>query len=223
VSEAKPRPRSKPLVRRVVRAVLGVYMRLYHRLELQGAEHLPASGPALVVINHASLLDVPALMVLDPYPDTATIAKASLFKVPVISWLLRQWGAIPVERQGRDSTGVRALLSVLRNGQVLAVAAEGRRTRSGRLEPINAVLAKIAVSAGVPVVPVGMAGSFNALPPGAFVPRPVKLVVRVGRPFVFERGTDVEQAALRIRQEIAALLPPEQRPLDLDSAPASAA
>jgi len=223
VSEAKPRPRSKPLVRRVVRAVLGVYMRLYHRLELQGAEHLPPSGPALVVINHASLLDVPALMVLDPYPDTATIAKASLFKVPVISWLLRQWGAIPVERQGRDSTGVRALLSVLRNGQVLAVAAEGRRTRSGRLEPINAVLAKIAVSAGVPVVPVGMAGSFNALPPGAFVPRPVKLVVRVGRPFVFERGTDVEQAALRIRQEIAALLPPEQRPLDLDSAPASAA
>jgi 1-acyl-sn-glycerol-3-phosphate acyltransferase len=223
VTEAKPRPRSKPLVRRVVRAVLGVYMRLYHRLELQGAEHLPASGPALVVINHASLLDVPALMVLDPYPDTATIAKASLFNVPVISWLLRQWGAIPVERQGRDSTGVRALLSVLRNGQVLAVAAEGRRTRSGRLEPINAVLAKIAVSAGVPVVPVGMAGSFNALPPGAFVPRPVKLVVRVGRPFVFERGTDVEQAALRIRQEIAALLPPEQRPLDLDSAPASAA
>ena len=207
----------------MVAAVLGAYMRLYHRLELQGAELLPASGPAIVVINHASLLDVPALMVLDPYPDTATIAKASLFNVPVISWLLRQWGAIPVERQGRDSTGVRALLTVLRNGQVLAVAAEGRRTRSGRLEPINAVLAKIAASAGVPVVPVGMAGSFNALPPGAFLPRPVKLVVRVGRPFVFERGTDGEQAALRIRQEIAALLPPEQRPLDLDSAPASAA
>ena len=143
-------------------------MRLYHRLELQGAELLPASGPAIVVINHASLLDVPALMVLDPYPDTATIAKASLFNVPVISWLLRQWGAIPVERQGRDSTGVRALLTVLRNGQVLAVAAEGRSTPAVGSSRINVVLAKIAASAGVPWCPFGTAGSFNALPPGAF-------------------------------------------------------
>jgi len=209
---------AQPPIRRVVRAILGVYMRLYHRLELQGAEHLPRSGPALVVINHASLLDVPALMVLDPYPDTATIAKASLFRVPVVSWLLRQWGAIPVERQGRDSTGVRALLGVLRNGQVLAVAAEGRRTRSGRLDPINPVLAKIAVSAGVPIVPVGVIGSFKALPPGALFPRPGKLTVRVGPPFRLERGTDTELAAHRIRRAIAALLPPEQQPLDLEPA-----
>jgi 1-acyl-sn-glycerol-3-phosphate acyltransferase len=210
-------------MRRVARAILGLYMRLYHRLEMQGGTNLPPRGPALVVINHASLLDVPALMVLDPYPDTATIAKASLFKVPVVSWLLRQWGAIPVERQGRDSTGVRALLSVLRQGRVLAVAAEGRRTRSGRLEPINAVLAKIAVNADVPVIPVGISGSFKALPPGAFFPRPVKLLVRVGRPFQFERGTDTALAARRIRQEIAALLPPELQPLDMDAVDESAA
>ena len=205
------------LTRRITVGVLGAYMRLYHRLELQGGEHLPRSGPALVVINHSSLLDVPALMVLDPYPDTATIAKASLFKVPVVSWLLGQWGAIPVERQGRDSTGVRALLGILRAGRVLAVAAEGRRTRTGRLEPINLVLAKIAASANVPVVPVGITGSFKALPPGAVLPRPVKLVVRVGRPFTFARGTTAEQAALRIRREIGALLPPELQPLDMEA------
>jgi 1-acyl-sn-glycerol-3-phosphate acyltransferase len=209
--------------RRVVRAILAAYMRLYHRLELQGGENLPARGPAIVVINHSSLLDVPALMVLDPYPDTATIAKASLFKVPVVSWLLREWGAIPVERQGRDSTGVRALLSVLRQGRVLAVAAEGRRTRTGRLEPINAVLAKIAVSAEVPVIPVGITGSFRALPPGAFLPRPVKLLVRVGQAFRFDKGTDTAVAARRIRQEIAALLPPELQPLDMAAVDESAA
>jgi 1-acyl-sn-glycerol-3-phosphate acyltransferase len=201
------------MLRRVVRAILAVYMRLYHRLELRGGELLPPRGPAIVLVNHASLLDVPALMVLDPYPNTVLIAKASLFKVPPLAWLLRQWGAIPVERQGRDSTGVRALLKALRDGCVLAVAAEGRRTRSGRLEPINAVLAKIAASAEVPLVPLGISGTFEALPPGAILPRPRKIVVQVGAPFRLDRGTETALAAERIRSAIAALLPPEQQPL----------
>jgi 1-acyl-sn-glycerol-3-phosphate acyltransferase len=201
-------------LRRIVRAILAVYFRLYHRLELQGREVLPPSGPAIVLLNHASLLDVPALMVLDPYPNTMLVAKASLFKVPGVAWLLRQWDAIAVERQGRDSSGVRALLKALREGHVLAVAAEGRRTRSGRLEPINLVLAKIAASADVPLIPLGIAGSFEALPPGAAFPRPRKIVVRLGPPFRIPRGTDPIVAAARIRSEIAALLPPQQQPLD---------
>jgi 1-acyl-sn-glycerol-3-phosphate acyltransferase len=215
VAAESPGGRARPpAVRRAVRAVLGVYMRLYHRLELRGAAHLPPRGPAIVLVNHASLLDVPALMVLDPYPNTVFIAKASLFQVPVVGWLVGQWGAIAVERQGRDSTGVRTLLKALSAGKVLAVAAEGRRTRTGRLEPINAVLAKIAASVGVPLVPVGISGSFEALPPGAHFPRPRKLLVQVGEPFRIARGTDATDAARRIRAEIAALLPPDQQPLD---------
>ena len=199
-------------MRRLLLAIIGVYMRLYHRLELQCGELLPLHGPALILLNHASLLDVPALMVLDPYPDTITIAKASLFKVPVVSWMLRQWHAIPVERQGRDSSGVRQLLGALRNGHVVAIAAEGTRTRSGRLGPINPVLAKIATLADVPLVPVGVIGSYAALPPGAVLPRPAKITVRVGRTFHLERGTDPAEAARRIQAEIAALLAPEQQP-----------
>jgi 1-acyl-sn-glycerol-3-phosphate acyltransferase len=166
-----------------------------------------------VLVNHASLLDVPALMVLDPYDNTVMVAKASLFNVPGVAWLLSQWGAIAVERRGRDSTGVRALLRALQQGCVVAVAAEGRRTRTGRLEPINPVLARIAVSAQVPLIPLGVGGSFRALPPGAIVPRPKKIVVRVGPTFRFEPRTDAAVAAERIRSEIAALLPPEQQPL----------
>src|SRR5216117_1798465 len=96
-AERQPTTERAPLVRRILRAVLTVYMRLYHRLELHGAERLPSRGPAIVLVNHASLLDVPALMVLDPYPNTILIAKASLFKVPGVGWLLREWGAIAVE------------------------------------------------------------------------------------------------------------------------------
>jgi 1-acyl-sn-glycerol-3-phosphate acyltransferase len=212
-STASAGPPSLPFARRFIKVVLGPYMRVFHALELQGAEHIPPRGPAIVVLNHASLLDVPALMVLDPFPNTATVVKASMFKVPIVSWFLRQWGAIPVERQGRDSTGVRNMLAVLRSGGVMAVAAEGRRTRSGRLEAINPILARFAAGADVPILPVGIGGSFHALPPGAFFPRPGKILVRIGPTFRLPPGTDAAAAAERIQREIAALLPPEMQPL----------
>ena len=204
----------QPFAWRVIKAVLGPYARAWHALQLEGRENLPPHGPALLLLNHASLLDVPMLMVVDPYSDTVTLAKASLFKVPIVRFALRQWGAIPVDRQGRDTAGIRLLLRHLRAGGVVAVTGKGRRTRTVHLGPINPVLARIATGAGVPLVPVGIVGSFEALPPGRFLPRRHKILVRVGRCFQLPRDMDGETAARRIRQEIAALLPSSQQPLD---------
>ncbi len=208
-------PSREALRRRVAKRVLRAYMRLWHDLGVEGLEHLPPRGPLLVLVNHASLLDVMALMSVDPYTDTATVAKASLFRVPLVKQVLEAWGAIPVERHGRDIGGIRTLIGALRSGRVVVVAAEGRRTRVGRLEPINPVLARIAATADVPLVAVGIAGSFAALPPGARFPRRRRITVRVGRVFRLPPGTSQEEAAACIRAEIAALLPPEQRPLDV--------
>jgi 1-acyl-sn-glycerol-3-phosphate acyltransferase len=207
-------PPRTPLIRTLIRGILRLYMVPYHHLRLVGAERIPPRGPLLVVLNHASLLDVPALMVLDPFPNTSTVVKAEMFRLPVIGWILRQWGAIPVERAGRDSASIRSMLGVLRAGGVLAVAAEGTRTRSGHLEAINPVLARIAASADVPILPVGIGGSYAALPPGAHFPRPGRITVRVGPVFVLERGMDPADAALRIRTEIGRQLPPDMQPLN---------
>jgi 1-acyl-sn-glycerol-3-phosphate acyltransferase len=209
----EPPPRRMPLTRRLIKPILAAYLHLFHHLALEGMENVPPRGPLIVVLNHASLLDVPVLMVADPFPDTATIVKASMFNMPLVSWFLRQWGAIPVERQGRDSSSVRRMLGVLRDGGVMAIAAEGTRTRDGHLGPINPVLARIAAGAHVPVLPVGIRGSYEALPPGTKLPRPKPIVVRVGKPFRFAKGTDATVAAERIRTEIAALLPPHMQPL----------
>lgn len=210
-SALPPRARLS-LGRRLVRALFGGYLRAWHQFRVEGYDLIPSTGPALVLTNHASLLDVPALMVADVYPDSALVAKASLFKLPIVRQALRAWGAIPVERQGRDTAGVRALLQALRAGRVVALAAEGHRSRTGRLQPINTVIARLATGAGVPLIPVGIAGTFRALPPGAMLPRRHPVVLRLGRPFRLERGMDDATAALRIQAEIAALLPPDQQP-----------
>lgn len=206
------KPPAIPLLRRLIKGGIAAYMRPFHRLELRDGQNLPPRGPAIVLLNHASLLDVPALMLLDPYPDTGTVVKSSMFKLPLIGWVLHRWGAIPVEREGRDSGSIRRMLGVLREGRVLAVAAEGTRTRSGHLEAINPVLARIAASADVPLVPVAIVGSYRALPPGALLPRPTKIFVQVGVPFRLERGVQAEDAARRIQAQIAALLPREMQP-----------
>jgi 1-acyl-sn-glycerol-3-phosphate acyltransferase len=200
-------------VNRLVQLVVRGYFRVWHGLDVVGLENLPPAGPLLVVSNHASLLDPATLLAVNPYPRAAMFAKAPLFQVPLVGWLLRRLGALPVERRGRDLASLRAALVVLRAGGVLVVAAEGRRSRSGRLEPVNPVLARLALTAQVPVLAVGISGSFAALPPGARLPRRRTIGLRFGKPFRFEPGTSVEAARERLRAEIAALLPAEQQPL----------
>jgi 1-acyl-sn-glycerol-3-phosphate acyltransferase len=165
------------------------------------------------VCNHASYLDAPALMVVDPYPDATFLALASLFKAPLVGAVLRAWDVIPVDRRGRDTGSVSALLRALRAGRVVGVAPEGVRSSDGHLGKIHPVLAAIAAGAGVPVVPIGIAGTQIALPRGRLFPRRHKIVVRIGTPLMLARGTKADHAARAIREAIAALLPPEQQPL----------
>lgn len=221
-SAVQSRPRTPPLpyrvLRAVVRAVVWLYARAWHGLEVRGLENIPERGPVLALTNHASLLDVPLLMALDPFPNSTLVVKSSLFRLPLVRQILEAWGAIGVDRQGRDLAGLRLMLQALRRGQLVAIAAEGRRTRSGgRLESVNPVLARLVQTADAPILPIGIAGSWKALPPGAMFPRREKIVVHIGQSFRLARDLDSEAAARLIRSRIAALLPPDQQPLDDDT------
>jgi 1-acyl-sn-glycerol-3-phosphate acyltransferase len=207
------RPTSRLFTRERVKAAACWYMHTWHHMRVEGSEYLPPQGPALLLGNHASYLDLPALLAMDPYPDTTLLALASLFKVPILRQVLHAWDAIPVERRGRDMAAVRRLLRALSERRVVAVSVEGRRSRTGRLGEIHPVLAEITATVEVPIVPLGVIGSFRALPYGAMFPKRHEIIVRLGHPLMIPRGTTSSEARRQIRDAISALLPAEQQPL----------
>ena len=210
-------PLAPSTVTRVSKAILRAYFKLYHRYDVIGLEHLPPRPPLLAFTNHVSLLDVPAFGLADPWPGSTLVGKASLMKIPIVAQVLRSWGVISVERAGQDSAAIREVLRRLRQGRLVAIAAEGTRNRAGGLGEVNPVLARLALAANVPLVAVAAIGTYQALPPGAWFPRPRRIRVAIGPIFDLSylrgrpREEAIEEARTQIRQRLAALLPSRQR------------
>ncbi|MFN8523400.1 MAG: lysophospholipid acyltransferase family protein [Chloroflexota bacterium] len=209
-----PSPR---LLTRFSKGVMTAYLRAVHGYEIIGLENLPAKPPLLALTNHVSLLDVPAFAISDPYPDSVFVGKASLMRVPIVGACLRSWGVIPVDRDGQDLAAVREIMQVLREGRMVAAAAEGTRNRQGRLGEVNPVLARLALGTDAPLVSVVAIGTYEALPPGAVFPRPVPIRVVVGPQYDLKhlrslpKAEATERARQIIRERLVELLPPSMQ------------
>jgi 1-acyl-sn-glycerol-3-phosphate acyltransferase len=200
-------PRLKVFTKLLVRA----YFKLYHQLEILGQEHLPPQPPVFVLTNHVSNLDVPAFILADPYVGSSPVVKESLMHVPIVKQVLQSWGAIPVARDGNDSTALREVLKTLKQGKLVALASEGTRNREGKLGDTNPVLARLAIQAsasGIPLIPLAAVGTYEALPRGAIFPRPHKVRVLIGPRFdlaylkSWPRDEGVEEARRIIRDRL---------------------
>ena len=150
--------------------------RTLFRLEVVGAEHVPAEGPVLLAGNHSGFVDGPLVFLVSPRP-ASLLAKSEIFAglgATVFGWL----GLIPVHRGLADRDALRAGLAVLSGGGALGVFPEGTRG-SGQLEQVHDGLAYLALRSGAQVVPIGVVGTAAAWPRGARVPRlraPVRVV-----------------------------------------------
>ncbi|MFF9127392.1 lysophospholipid acyltransferase family protein [Streptomyces sp. NPDC014889] len=185
--------------------LLGPLLRLVFRPRIEGLEHVPASGAAIVAGNHLSFSDhfvMPAIL----KRRITFLAKAEYFTGPGIKGRLtaaffRSAGQIPVDRSGKEAgqAAIREGLGVLRKGELLGIYPEGTRSHDGRLYKGKVGVAVMALKAGVPVVPCAMIGTFEAQPPGKVVPRPHPIVIRFGKPLDFSRyaGMENEKAILR--------------------------
>ncbi|MFD7459517.1 MULTISPECIES: lysophospholipid acyltransferase family protein [unclassified Streptomyces] len=185
--------------------LLGPLLRLVFRPRIEGLEHVPASGAAIVAGNHLSFSDhflMPAVL----KRRITFLAKAEYFTGPGVKGRLtaaffRSAGQIPVDRSGKDAgqAAIREGLGVLGKGELLGIYPEGTRSHDGRLYKGKVGVAVMALKAGVPVVPCAMIGTFEAQPPGRKVPRIHPVVIRFGEPLDFSRyaGMENEKAVLR--------------------------
>lgn len=153
------------------------------RLEVDGLERLDGLGSCLVVANHASWIDIPALVRALPRP-LAFLAKSELGRVPLLGAYIRGTGMVLVDRSRRRSAtaSVGAAAELLASGRTVISFPEGTRSRDGRLGRFRSGAFGAALATGAPVVPVALVGAGAVLPPGGFRVRPGRIEVRVGAP-----------------------------------------
>lgn len=185
--------------------ILGPLLRLFFRPRIEGLEHVPKDGAAIVAGNHLSFSDhflMPAIL----KRRITFLAKAEYFTGPGVKGRLtaaffRSIGQIPVDRSGKDAgkAAIREGLGVLARGELLGIYPEGTRSHDGRLYKGKVGVAVMAITAQVPVVPCAMVGTFEIQPPGQVVPRIRRVTIRFGEPLDFSRyaGLENQKAAIR--------------------------
>jgi 1-acyl-sn-glycerol-3-phosphate acyltransferase len=180
-------PQSNQLIIRSLIFILRLFLKAYFRLECVGCERvrevLDMDRPAISIMNHASGLDP---LVLGTCAGAEFVSrfrvpgKQELFDNPLTGWLMRSLGMFPVDRDILDLAVVRTMLRVLRAGYGIGIAPEGTRSLTGEVLPFKSGFVKLARKTGAPLFPVGIQGAYEALPKGALIPRPKKIIVRFG-------------------------------------------
>jgi 1-acyl-sn-glycerol-3-phosphate acyltransferase len=170
---------------------MGPILHTLGRPRVTGLEHIPASGPAIIASNHLSVIDSMYLPLMISRPLVFP-AKAEYFSAR--GPLGRLWAAYlrstnQLEINRGDSRSAQATLEaaaeILRAGELFGFYPEGTRSPDGRLYRGRAGVGWLALNTGAPVIPVAMLGTRKMLPPGAPLPRPTKIEVRIGKPLEF--------------------------------------
>jgi 1-acyl-sn-glycerol-3-phosphate acyltransferase len=144
--------------RKFVLRVVTLVFKLFMRLEVRGLENFPMSGAVIIASNHVTNFDVFPLQIAIPRP-IFFMAKAELFRFPLMDAFFRNVGAFPVKRGEKDLWALRHAAKVLAHGQMLGMFPEGTRSKGKGLRVAKTGTARLAIDAACPIVPVAVAGS----------------------------------------------------------------
>lgn len=183
---------------------------------VEGWENVPKEGPVILAANHLSILD-PIAVGAGVRRPVSFLARADVFRLPFLSWLLPRLYAIPVERGQSDLSAIKRAIRALERGMAFGIFPEGTRSRTGRLQPFKTGVAAIALRTGSPVVPVAVVGTDQAWPVGKKLFR-LRRNIRViyGQPIFVPRAErishqELENLTREIEAQVRELLPPQYR------------
>ncbi len=188
---------------RLSRTLAGPFLHMLWRPEISGIEHIPAAGGAILASNHLSIVDSVFLPLMLPRPVTFA-AKSEYFTGTrpidrLTGAYLRATKQLSVDRTGARAgqAMLESALGLMRGGALFGIYPEGTRSPDGRLYRGRTGIGWLALSSGLPVIPVAMIGTDRVLPPGRKIPRLSRIRVRVGEPMTFEglraQGTGARQ------------------------------
>ena len=185
----------------VVRGAFLGLAKLYFRLEIRGAENVPAHGPFVLAPVHRSNLDF-ILVATVRRPRMRYMGKASIWRSKALGRFVSMLGAFPVHRGTADRESLRTCMRVLENGEPLVMFPEGTRRSGDTVEDLFDGTAYVAARSGVPLVPVGIGGSDKAMPVGAKFVYPRKIVLVVGEPITPPTGDGSGRVPRRVVRQL---------------------
>ncbi len=214
--DASSRP-SAAAITAVTRASCVALFRTIYRLRVEGLEHVPPSGPLILVANHCSFFDAFILAASLPLRFCQQMFYMGFewfFRHPILAWWGRGVRVIPVDMDTLLLRALQASAVVLQRGKILCVFPEGERSVDGQVRPFLKGVGILAKELKAPVLPAYIAGSFDAWPRGQSFPRIHRLHVRFGpvttpESLLFRVGPrgvdDAETIVMRLREQVTAL------------------
>lgn len=188
----------------MIKAIVKPIMLALYRIRVEGLENVPKKRGAIIAANHVSFLDSFFIPLVIKRRKMTYLAKADYFKSWKTAWFFKAVGQISCEREGgsKSQQSLEIALEVLGDGKLLGIYPEGTRSPDGHLYRGRTGVARLALKAGVPVIPVGLVGTDEVMPKAAKLPRltgRVPVTVRFGKPLDFSRfeGQEADRIALR--------------------------
>jgi len=175
--------------------------KLYFRLEIRGKEHLPPRGPYVVAPVHRSNLDFILVSCIHS-TRMRYMGKASIWKYPTLGRFFSMLGAFPVHRGTADRESLRTCMRIIENGESLVMFPEGTRKEGPKVAELFDGPAFVAARTGVPIVPIGIGGSSQAMPVGAKFIKPRKVVMVIGEPVTPPTGDGSGRVKRRVVREM---------------------
>ncbi|MBZ0191054.1 MAG: 1-acyl-sn-glycerol-3-phosphate acyltransferase [Candidatus Kuenenia stuttgartiensis] len=180
-----------------------VLLKAIYQIESVNKDYIPRTGPLIVAANHFSYMDPIVLQAM--FSRRISFLMTELYYEGKLKWFFKLLHCICVRQSGPNTSSIREGLGVLKKKGVLGIFPEGGVSKEGILQPGNPGIGFFVLKSGAPVVPAFIAGTYEALPKGAKIPKRTKIKIYFGLPVTFENvgiGKDDRERVVEITNEI---------------------